>query len=262
MARIGYCIKGSADDLQDAAREASVPLDHLEEEDDPVGRPALRRLARVAGPADEVVVPDLQSLGELLAEVEANVSMLLIGRAAIRVLDGPVVIRDLADDGPMQMLRLAARLARESDRQRLRGDVDHAEGAGHFRKGRPRSVNERAIFELRAQGLGATAIARQLGVARWTVYRYLDRLDQTAPTPRVRPKRGPEQALAPDSPLAAVVGRAGRGRPKVGDDKQILEMAAAGMGTAEIARRLSISKATVARRLKAAEVRQPLRAAE
>ncbi|MDP3613798.1 MAG: hypothetical protein Q8R98_18310, partial [Rubrivivax sp.] len=168
MARIGYCITGAAGSLRDAARSAAVALDHLEEEQDIIGRPVLRRLAQVAGATDEVVVADLQTLGALLAEVEANVSMVLIGRAAIRVLDGPVVIRDLVDDGPLQMLRLAARLARESDRQRLREDVDNAEEAGHFRKGRPRSVNERAIFKLRAQGLGATAIGEKLGIARGT----------------------------------------------------------------------------------------------
>jgi len=54
--------------------------------------------------------------------------------------------------------------------ERQRAGIDRAKAEGKFQV-RPRSFDPAAIRELRAKGLGATAIARKLGCERPTVYR-------------------------------------------------------------------------------------------
>ena len=45
--------------------------------------------------------------------------------------------------------------------------------AGCVYKGRPRTIDRTRVKELRAAGHGATAIARELGIGRATVYKLL-----------------------------------------------------------------------------------------
>jgi len=60
-------------------------------------------------------------------------------------------------------------------RQREGIDAALAKGADSPFKGRPATVDAERISCLRQQGLTPTAIAKELGIARSSVYRYLDR---------------------------------------------------------------------------------------
>jgi DNA invertase Pin-like site-specific DNA recombinase len=50
--------------------------------------------------------------------------------------------------------------------------IAEAKAAGVY-KGRPPTIETVKVLELKAQGLGATAIAERLGIARASVYRVL-----------------------------------------------------------------------------------------
>lgn len=61
-----------------------------------------------------------------------------------------------------------------AERQREGIDAALAKGKASPFKGRPASIDPDAIRSLRADGLSPTAIANELGIARSSVYRYLD----------------------------------------------------------------------------------------
>lgn len=60
-----------------------------------------------------------------------------------------------------------------AERQREGIDAALAKGAKSPFKGRPASIDPNAIQSLRENGLSPTAIAKELGIARSSVYRYL-----------------------------------------------------------------------------------------
>jgi DNA invertase Pin-like site-specific DNA recombinase len=61
-----------------------------------------------------------------------------------------------------------------AERQREGIDAAKAKGPDSPFKGRPVSINGNRVVELRAQGLAPSRIARDLGIARSSVYRYLN----------------------------------------------------------------------------------------
>ena len=62
-----------------------------------------------------------------------------------------------------------------SERQREGIDAAVARGPASPFKGRPASIDACKVAEMHAAGFGASRIARELGVARSSVYRYLQR---------------------------------------------------------------------------------------
>ena len=61
-----------------------------------------------------------------------------------------------------------------AERQREGIDAALAKGDKSPFKGRPSSINAEAILKLRNDGLSPTAIAKEVGIARSSVYRYLN----------------------------------------------------------------------------------------
>ena len=65
-----------------------------------------------------------------------------------------------------------------AERQREGIDAALAKGADNPFKGRPPSIDADAVVKLHSEGLTPTAIAKELGIARSSVYRYLDNNQQ------------------------------------------------------------------------------------
>ncbi len=53
-------------------------------------------------------------------------------------------------------------------------DAAKAKGPGSPFKGRPSSIDHARIAKLHLNGMGASSIAKELGIARSSVYRYLE----------------------------------------------------------------------------------------
>ena len=57
-------------------------------------------------------------------------------------------------------------------KERQRAGIEKAKAAGKY-KGRPTSLDHDKIKAMRAEGMGATAIARELGCTRGAIYKVL-----------------------------------------------------------------------------------------
>lgn len=106
-------------------------------------------------------------LVELLAEVEKK-------GASLRILDMGI---DTGTPNGRLMLNLLGSIAqfeREIMLERQREGIAKAKAAGKY-KGRKPTAKAKAkeVLELHAEGVGATEIARKLGIGRASVYRVL-----------------------------------------------------------------------------------------
>jgi DNA invertase Pin-like site-specific DNA recombinase len=59
-------------------------------------------------------------------------------------------------------------------RERQMEGVARAKANGVYTKGRPASVNATQVRAMKAEGMGATKIAKKLGIGRASVYRALE----------------------------------------------------------------------------------------
>jgi hypothetical protein len=126
---------------------------------------------------DELVVQRLEDLGQDLADILGAVERLHRRRVRLKVL------QDDLDSASGRMadvlcgLRLAADVERRLRATTWKREIADVRERGAFRSGRPRLLSVEEVAALRAEGLGATEIARRLKVSRWTVYRTLKRLE-------------------------------------------------------------------------------------
>jgi len=111
---------------------------------------------RVAGSAS------LRQIAEELAWFRATPRLGFPKRADVIAIGGGVVTRDT------RPAEFETNLRRE---RQLEG-IAAAKARGVY-KGRPATINADAIHRLREEGLGATAIAKRLGIGRASVYRLM-----------------------------------------------------------------------------------------
>lgn len=134
----------------------------------------------------ELLVSRLEDLAPSLEDLS-----ILLRRAAargvrLRFEDGLAAASEAEARLLVKGILLAADFQARVTAARLRDEVAQARLSGQFRTGRPRKMDAEQVAALRAQGLGASAIARALGVARSSVYRKLKEIEAPE-TRRVRP---------------------------------------------------------------------------
>ena len=143
---------------------------------------------------DELVVQRIDRLGRRITDVLIIVDELKAKGASLRVLEPALTTADHVTGQIMiTALGMAAELERTFllDRQRAgiaaRKEIDKTlpQNQRAYR-GRRRSVDEVMIAGMLDEGIGATEIARKVGVSRMTVYRSIRRRPPTPPIPSVR----------------------------------------------------------------------------
>jgi DNA invertase Pin-like site-specific DNA recombinase len=91
---------------------------------------------------------------------------------ALKATEQPIDTSTTAGKCFLDMLSVFAEFETNLRRERQAEGIAKAKAAGVY-KGRKRSVDPKVIAELKAQKVGATEIARQLGSGRAAVYRVL-----------------------------------------------------------------------------------------
>ena len=154
-------------------------------------RPQLAALIRHVRPADHVVVASMDRLARSVIDLNAIVQQITGNPddhteaaprkgASIEFLKERLVFAP-GDSDPMAMFQLNmmgafAQFERELIRQRQREGIEAAKRRGVY-KGRPRALDSATIKAVRTEALDGkpkAQIARDYGISRATLYRYLE----------------------------------------------------------------------------------------
>lgn len=179
--RIGYKRVSSID--QNLDRQDLGELDKLFEEKlsakSASDRPALQQMINYCREGDEVVVHSIDRLARDLADLQNIIQTLNDKGVAIRFNSENLTFSADTDDAfaklQLQMMGAFAEFERNIIRKRQAEGIAKAKTRGVY-KGRKASIDPTVIQGLAAQGKGATAIAKELGISRASVYRLMKNL--------------------------------------------------------------------------------------
>lgn len=181
MPVFGYARVSSTDqDLsiqEEALRAAGCEMVRAEKKSGTTtsGRTELQNLMDFARKGDTIVVTRIDRLARSIADLAAIVRELEVKQVALRATEQPIDTSTAAGRCFLQMLGVFAEFETNLRRERQLEGIAKAKAAGVYAgKGRPASVSPEKVRELHEQGMGPSAIAKELGVSRMTVHRALN----------------------------------------------------------------------------------------
>ena len=137
------------------------------------GRTELQVLLDFVQPGDTLVVTRIDRLARSMKDLQDIIHELKNRGVALRATEQPIDTGTAAGKAFLDMLGVFAEFETNLRRERQLEGIAQAKARGVYR-GRKPSVDMAEIRRLRDQdGLGATAIARRLGIGRASVYRAL-----------------------------------------------------------------------------------------
>ena len=144
------------------------------------GRTELQVLLDFLRRGDTLVVTRIDRLARSIKDLQDIVYTLKEQGVTLKAIDQPIDTRSAAGKAFLDMLGVFAEFETNLRRERQIEGIAAAKSRGVYR-GRKPSVNTAEIQRLRLEDkLGATEIARRLGVGRATVYRALANREQQA----------------------------------------------------------------------------------
>lgn len=176
MTQIGYArvstTDQSADTQVDRLKAAGCEIVRVEKVSgrSREGRTELATILEFVRPGDSVVVVKLDRLGRSTRDVLNLVHELDQKGAALRILEPEVSTAGPIGKMVLTVLGMVAEMELGFIKERQATGIAKAKAAGVY-KGRPVSLDHAQIKALRSQGLGPTAIAKQLGCSRGAVYK-------------------------------------------------------------------------------------------
>jgi DNA invertase Pin-like site-specific DNA recombinase len=137
------------------------------------GRAELRNLLDFIRKGDTLVVTRIDRLARSIADLATIVRELEGKGAALKATEQPIDTSTAAGRAFLQMLGVFAEFETSIRKERQIEGIAAAKAKGVY-KGRPPSIEPNAVAALKAEGLGATEIAKRLGIGRASVYRALE----------------------------------------------------------------------------------------
>src|ERR1700712_2869397 len=137
------------------------------------GRTELQVLLDLVQPGDTLIVTRIDRLARSMKNLQDIVHALKIRGVALAAPEQPIDTGTAAGKAFLDMLGVFSEFETNLRRERQLEGIAQAKARGVYR-GRKPSIDMAEIRRLRDQdGLGATAIARRLGIGRASVYRAL-----------------------------------------------------------------------------------------
>jgi DNA invertase Pin-like site-specific DNA recombinase len=137
------------------------------------GRSELETILDFIRPGDALVVVKLDRLGRSTRDVLNLVHELDQKGAALRILEPEVNTAGPLGRMVLTVLGMVAEMELGFIKERQAAGIAKAKANGVY-KGRPVSLDHQQIRALRNQGIGPTAIAKQLGCSRGAIYKALN----------------------------------------------------------------------------------------
>jgi len=119
-----------------------------------------------------LVVTRIDRLARSIADLQDIVRTLKARGAALKATEQPIDTSTAAGKCFLDMLGVFAEFETNLRRERQLEGIAKAKAAGAY-KGRPATIDAGEISRLKSQGVGASEIAKRLGIGRASVYRTL-----------------------------------------------------------------------------------------
>lgn len=179
MSKIGYARVSTLDQdtsLQVQALKAAG-CDVIREEKasgtTTAGRGELATVLAFLQKGDTLVVTRVDRLARSIADLQVIVRAIRDKGAMLACTEQPIDTSTSAGKAFLDMLGVFAEFETNLRRERQMEGIAKAKTEGVY-KGRKPSIDAAAVRQLAADGLGATEIAKRLGIGRASVYRVID----------------------------------------------------------------------------------------
>jgi|SRR5215467_11981979 len=136
------------------------------------GRVELRTVLDFLRPGDVLMCTRVDRLARSIADLQDIVRIVKTRGASLKATEQPIDTSTAAGKCFFDMLGVFSEFETNLRRERQLEGIAKAKAAGIY-KGRPASIDVSRVREMKAHGLGATAIAKALGIGRASVYRVL-----------------------------------------------------------------------------------------
>lgn len=179
MTKIGYARVSTAEqglDVQEATLKAAgceVIRAEKRSGTSTEGRAELKTVLDFLRPGDELVVTRIDRLARSIGDLQDIVRAIRTKGASLKATEQPIDTSTAAGKAFLDMLGVFAEFETNLRKERQLEGIAAAKAAGVY-KGRPATIDAAKVAALKADGLGATEIAKRLGVGRASVYRVLN----------------------------------------------------------------------------------------
>lgn len=136
------------------------------------GRSELQNLLDFARDGDEIVVTRIDRLARSVRDLQNLVFEMNDRGVSLRATEQSVDTRTSAGKCFLDMLSVFAEFETNLRRERQMEGITKAKERGVY-QGRKQTIDVEKVRELKKSGMGASAIAKQLGIDRTSVYRVL-----------------------------------------------------------------------------------------
>jgi len=136
------------------------------------GRTELETLLQFLREGDALVVTRIDRLARSVGDLASIVAELEAKGCALIATEQPVDTSTASGRAFLGMLSVFSEFETNLRKERQMDGIAKAKANGVYR-GRPKTLDADRVAELKAEGLGATAIANRLNISRASVYRLL-----------------------------------------------------------------------------------------
>ncbi len=137
------------------------------------GRTELQTLMDFLRAGDTLIVTRIDRLARSLRDLQNLVADLKAKGVHLRATEQPIDTASAAGKAFLDMLGVFAEFETNLRKERQLEGIAKAKAEGVYR-GRRATIDASRVQALRAEGKGATAIAKELKIGRASVYRYLE----------------------------------------------------------------------------------------
>ena len=136
------------------------------------GRDELKECLEFVREGDELVITRIDRLARSVLELQLIVKELSDKGVNLSATEQPISTKDATSKCFLDMLGVFAELETNLRKERQNEGILRAKQKGVY-KGRKSSIDADRIIEMKQSGIGATAIAKEMGIHRDSVYRVL-----------------------------------------------------------------------------------------